>query len=150
MSGQDMIPISRPYIGDAEKQAVLQVLESGMLVQGPRVAAFEEAFAAVCGVRYAIAVSSGTAALHVALMAHGIGPGDEVITTPFTFIASVNSILYVGARPVFVDIEEDTFDIDPALIEEASRLARGLSFLFIFMVTLVIWTLFSMLLGAII
>jgi len=118
MSGES-IPISRPYIGDAEKQAVLQVLESGMLVQGPRVAALEEAFAAVCGVRHAIAVSSGTAALHIALMAHGIGPGDEVITTPFTFIASVNCILYVGARPVFVDIEEDTFNINPALIEQA-------------------------------
>jgi dTDP-4-amino-4,6-dideoxygalactose transaminase len=118
MSGE-LIPISKPYIGDAEKQAVLQVLESGMLVQGPRVAALEEAFAAVCGVRYAIAVSSGTAALHIALMAHEIGPGDEVITTPFTFIASVNCILYVGARPVFVDIEEDTFNINPTLIEQA-------------------------------
>lgn len=119
MSGRNVIPISRPYVGDAEKQAVLEVLESGMLVQGPRVAALEEAFAAVCGVRYAVAVSSGTAALHIALLAHGIGPGDEVITTPFTFIASVNCILYVGARPVFVDIEEDTFNINPALIEEA-------------------------------
>lgn len=114
-----MIPISKPFIGEAEKQAVLEVLESGMLVQGPRTARLEEKFAAACGVRYAVATSSGTTALHVALLAHGIGPGDEVITTPFTFIASVNTILYVGARPVFVDIEQDTFNINPALIEAA-------------------------------
>jgi len=114
-----MIPISKPLIGDAEKRAVLEVLDSGMLVQGPRTAQLEEKFAAVCGVKHAIATSSGTTALHVALLAHGIGEGDEVITTPFTFIASVNSIIYTGARPVFVDVEEDTFNINPALIEPA-------------------------------
>ena len=114
-----MIPISRPCIGEAEKQAVLDVLDSGMLVQGRRTAELEESFAAMCGVRYAVATSSGTTALHLALLAHGIGAGDEVITTPFTFIASVNSILYVGARPVFVDIAEETFNIDPALVERA-------------------------------
>lgn len=114
-----MIPISKPFIGDAEKQAVLEVLESGMLVQGPRAAKLETKFAEVCGTKYAIATSSGTTALHVALLAHGIGNGDEVITTPFTFIASVNSILYVGAKPVFVDIQEDTFNINPDLIEAA-------------------------------
>jgi dTDP-4-amino-4,6-dideoxygalactose transaminase len=114
-----MIPISKPFIGEAEKQAVLQVLESGMLVQGPRTAALEEKWAAACGTRYAVATSSGTTALQLALVAHGIGPGDEVITTPFTFIASVNSILYTGARPVFVDIRADTFNIDPDLIEVA-------------------------------
>lgn len=114
-----MIPISKPFIGQAEKQAVLEVLDSGMLVQGPRVAALEAEFASICGTRYAVATSSGTTALHVALLAHGIGPGDEVITTPFTFAASVNAILYVGARPVFADIEEDTFNINPALVEAA-------------------------------
>lgn len=114
-----MIPISKPYIGDAEKQAVLEVLESGMLVQGPKAAKLEEKFAAVCQTQYAIATTSGTTALHVALLAHEIGPGDEVITTPFTFVASVNSILYVGAKPVFVDVEADTFNINPALIEAA-------------------------------
>lgn len=114
-----MISISKPFIGEAEKQAVMEVLNSGMLVQGPRTAILEEKFAATCGTKYAIATSSGTTALHVALLAHGIGPGDEVITTPFTFIASVNAILYVGARPVFVDIEEDTFNINPHLIEAA-------------------------------
>jgi perosamine synthetase len=114
-----MIPISKPYIGEAEKQAVMEVLESGMLVQGPRTAKLEEKFSAVCNVKHAVATSSGTTALHIALLAHDIGPGDEVITTPFTFIASVNSILYTGARPVFVDIEEDTFNINPDLIEAA-------------------------------
>ena len=114
-----MIHISKPYIGDEEKKNVLEVLESGMLAQGPRVAALEEKFAALCGLKHAVATSSGTTALHIALLAHGIGPGDEVITTPFTFIASANSILYTGAKPVFIDIEEDTFNIDPAQIEQA-------------------------------
>jgi perosamine synthetase len=114
-----MIPIARPLIGDEEKQAVMEVLGSGVLAQGPKVRAFEEAFAEMCAVRCAIATSSGTTALHVALLAHAVGPGDEVITTPFTFIASANSILYVGARPVFVDIDPLTFNIDPARIEAA-------------------------------
>jgi len=114
-----MIPIAKPMMGEEEKQAVLEVLDSGVIAQGPRVKAFEEAFAAMCGVKYAIATSSGTTALHVALLAHGIGPGDEVITTPFTFIASANSILYVGARPVFVDIDPRTFNMDVTRIEAA-------------------------------
>ncbi|MBN1873151.1 MAG: DegT/DnrJ/EryC1/StrS aminotransferase family protein [Anaerolineae bacterium] len=114
-----MIPIAKPLIGDEEKQAVLEVLDSGMLAQGPRVKAFEEAFAEMCGVKYAVATSSGTTALHVSLLAHGIGPGDEVITSPFTFIASANSVLFVGAKPVFVDIDPVTFNIDPAQIEAA-------------------------------
>jgi dTDP-4-amino-4,6-dideoxygalactose transaminase len=91
-----------------------------MLAQGPRVRAFEEAFADYCRARYAIATASGTTALHVALLAHGIGPGDEVITTPFTFIASANSILFTGARPVFVDIDPVTFNLDPNLLEAAT------------------------------
>ncbi len=114
-----MISIAKPMIGDEEKKAVLEVLDSGMLAQGPRVKAFEEAFAELCGVKHAIATSSGTTSLHVALLAAGIGAGDEVITTPFTFIASANSILFTGATPVFVDIEPDTFNLDPALIEAA-------------------------------
>jgi len=114
-----MIPISKPYIGEAEKAAVLEVLDSGMLVQGPRTAKFEERFAQVCGVKHAIATANGTAALHLALLANGIGAGDEVITTPFTFIASANSILFTGAKPVFVDVDPETFNIDPALIEKA-------------------------------
>lgn len=114
-----MIPISKPFISDTEKQAVMEVLESGMLVQGPKAAKLEEKFAEVVNTKFAVATSSGTTALHIALLAHEIGPGDEVITTPFTFMASVNVILYVGAKPVFVDIEEDTFNINPALIEAA-------------------------------
>jgi perosamine synthetase len=107
------IPISKPFVGDAEKAAVLEVLDSGMLVQGARVEALEKAFAKASGVDHAVATSSGTTALYLALLAHGIGPGDEVITTPFTFVASVNSILYTGARPVFADIDPATFNIDP-------------------------------------
>lgn len=114
-----MINIARPIIGPEEKQAVLEVLDSGIIAQGPRVKAFEEAFAAMCGVKHAIATTSGTTALHTALLAHGIGAGDEVVTSPFTFIASANSVLYVGGRPVFVDIDSLTFNIDPSQIEAA-------------------------------
>lgn len=114
-----MISIAKPVIGEEEKQAVLEVLDSGILAQGPRVKAFEDAFAQMSGVKHAIATSSGTTALHLALLAHGIGAGDEIITTPFTFIASANCALYVGAKPVFVDVDERTFNIDPALIEAA-------------------------------
>lgn len=114
-----MINIAKPLMGSEEKQAVLEVLESGMLAQGPRVKAFEEAFAEMCGVSCAVATSSGTTALHLALLSQGIGPGDEVITSPFTFISSANSILFVGARPIFVDIDPVTFNIDPGLIEAA-------------------------------
>ena len=114
-----MIPIAKPLIDDAVKQAVLDVLDSGMLVQGPRVAELETQWAAVCGTTHAVAVVNGTAALHVAMLANEIGPGDEVITTPFTFMASVNSILFVGAKPVFVDIDPATFNIDVDAIEAA-------------------------------
>lgn len=117
--GMKCIPISKPYITQAEKDAVMAVLDSGLLAQGRRTAEFEERFARVCGVKHAIAVSSGTSALHIALLANGIGPGDEVITTPFTFIATANAILYSGACPKFVDIEADTYNIDPELIEAA-------------------------------
>jgi perosamine synthetase len=114
-----MIHIAKPMIGQEEKQAVLEVLDSGIIAQGPRVKAFEEAFADMCGVRHAIATTSGTTALHVALLAHGIGEGDEVITSPFTFIASANSVLFTGARPVFVDIDPVTYNLDPSRIEKA-------------------------------
>ncbi|MDI6857857.1 MAG: DegT/DnrJ/EryC1/StrS family aminotransferase [Dehalococcoidia bacterium] len=112
-----LIPIAQPLLGDEEKQAVLEVIDSGRLAQGPRVQRFEEAFAAMCGVREAVAVSSGTTALMAALLACGIGAGDEVITSPFTFIATANAIVFTGARPVFVDVSESDFNIDPALIE---------------------------------
>lgn len=114
-----MINISRPQIGEDEKKAVMEVLDSGHLAQGPRVQAFEESFAKWTDTKHAVATSSGTTALHVALLAHGIGSGDEVITTSFSFIASANSILYTGAHPVFVDIESDCFMIDSAKLEKA-------------------------------
>ena len=112
----DFIPIAVPMIGEAEKRAVLEVLDSGMLVQGTRVEKLEQRFAALVGTRHALATSSGTTALHLALLAHGIGPGDEVITSPFSFVATANSILYVGAVPVFADVYQDTFNMDPASV----------------------------------
>ena len=111
-----MIPIARPVMGIDEKNAVLEVLSSGQLSQGPKVREFEASFAELCGVKHAIATTSGTSALHVALLAHGIGEGDEVITTSFSFIASANCALFVGARPVFADIEPEFYTIDPANI----------------------------------
>jgi len=114
-----MIQMAKPLIGPEEKQAVLDVLDSGIIAQGSRTKAFEEAFSEICATRYAIATSSGTTALHIALLAHHIGEGDEVITSPFTFIASANSILFTGARPVFVDIDPKTFNIDTGKIEAA-------------------------------
>ncbi|NDJ62342.1 MAG: DegT/DnrJ/EryC1/StrS family aminotransferase [Chloroflexi bacterium] len=114
-----MISISKPQFGDEELTLVREVLESGIVAQGPKVAQFEEEFAKLTQTEFAVAVSSGTTALHLALLAHDIGPGDEVITSPFTFIASANSVLFTGARPRFVDILPDTFNIDPAQIEAA-------------------------------
>jgi perosamine synthetase len=116
-SERSFIPIAKPQLGEEEKAAVVAVLESGMLAQGQRVAEFEARFAELCGVRHAVAVASGTAALWLTLLAHEIGPGDEVITTPFSFIASSNCALFVGARPVFVDVEPDTCLIDASAIE---------------------------------
>jgi perosamine synthetase len=114
-----VIPIARPQLGEQERDAVWEVLDSGLLAQGARVHELEERFAAMVGVRHAVAVSSGTAALHLTLLGLGIGPGDEVITVPFTFIASANSIVYTGARPVFVDVNDDDFCIDPNQIVAA-------------------------------
>ena len=114
-----MIYMAKPQIGDEEKQAVMEVLDSGMLAQGPRVKAFEEGFAKMCGVEHAVAASSGTTALHIAMLAHGLSNGDEVITSAFTFIASANSVLYAGAKPIFVDIDPQTFNLDVSQIEAA-------------------------------
>ena len=111
------VPIAKPIIGEEEIKNVVEVLKSGMIAQGPKVAEFEEKFAAWIGTKYAIATNSGTSALHVALLAAGIGKGDEVITTPFTFIATGNSIIYTGATPVFADIDLKTYTIDPDSIE---------------------------------
>src|ERR1044071_3462945 len=100
-------------------RAVLGVLESAQFVLGENVAAFEREFASYCGGEHAIAVNSGTSALHLALLAAGVGPGDEVITIPFTFVATVSAIRYTGATPVFVDIEPRSFTMDPSKLEKA-------------------------------
>ena len=114
-----MIPIARPQMGEEEKERVWEAMSSGSLAQGPRVKQLEEEFAAFVGADHAVATSSGTTALHLALLGHGIGEGDEVITVPFTFIASANSIVYTGARPVFVDIDERDFTMDVSQVEAA-------------------------------
>lgn len=114
-----MIPISKPVIKQEEIQAVVEVLKSGMLVQGSKVSALERELAKLCGTKYAIATNNGTTALHTALYSIGIKAGDEIITTPFTFIATVNSILMIGATPIFVDIDRKMFNIDPNKIEKA-------------------------------
>ncbi|WP_297979600.1 DegT/DnrJ/EryC1/StrS family aminotransferase [uncultured Methanobrevibacter sp.] len=113
------VSIASPVIENEEINAVIEVMKSGMIAQGPKVIEFEKEFADFVGAKYGIATNSGTSALHVALLAAGIGEGDEVITSPFTFAATGNSILYTGARPVFVDIDEETFTLDPSKIEEA-------------------------------
>lgn len=107
-----MITIALPEIGPEEIAAVNAVLKSGMLAQGPKVTELEEAFASYCGTKYAVAVNSGTAAIHAALYAAGVREGDEVITVPFSFIATVNPILMLGAKPVLVDIDPVTFNLD--------------------------------------
>lgn len=111
------VPIAKPIIGEEEIENVVEVLKSGMIAQGPKVQEFEEKFAEWVGAKYGVAVNSGTAALHVALLSCGVGEADEVITTPFTFIASGNSILYTGAKPVFADIDLKTYTLDPESIE---------------------------------
>ncbi len=111
------INIASPQIGKEEIEAVSEVMKTGMLAQGKKVQEFEEKFAKFIGTKYAVATSNGTTGLEVVLRAYGIGAGDEVITTPFTFIASANSILYTGARPVFCDIDANTFQIDADKIE---------------------------------
>lgn len=112
-----MIPIAKPNIGEEEKKAVLAVLDSGMLVQGKKVEELERKFADYCGTKYAVAVNSGTAALHTALYAVGIGKDDVVATTPFTFVATANSILMQNAHVSFGDVKPDTFNLDPEKIK---------------------------------
>ncbi len=114
-----MIPIAKPIIGKEEEEAVIKVLRSGKLAQGEKVAEFEEKFANFVGTKYAVATDNGTTALMVALTAAGIGSGDEVITTPFTFMATATSVVFTGATPIFVDIDPQTFNLDPSKIEKA-------------------------------
>ena len=112
------IPYGRQSIDDADIEAVVKVLKSDYLTTGPAVAAFEKKVADYVGAKYAVAVSNGTAALHVACLAAGIGEGDEVITTPITFAASANCVLYCGGTPVFADIDPDTYNISPEELEK--------------------------------
>lgn len=111
-------PLAKPYLAVEESKYIKEVLSSGILSLGPKKEEFEKKFAEKIGVKYACAVSSGTAGLHLAMIAAGIKKGDEVITTPFSFIASANSILYMGAKPVFADINPLIYNFDPAKIEE--------------------------------
>ena len=108
------IPLARPLLGEAEEHAVVAVLRSGRLSLGPLLGEFERRFAARVRAPHACAVSSGTAGLHLALRAVGVADGDEVITSPFSFVASANVIVYERARPIFVDIDPRTLTIDPA------------------------------------
>ncbi|HEU4702620.1 MAG TPA: DegT/DnrJ/EryC1/StrS family aminotransferase [Conexibacter sp.] len=109
----DLVPLAQPVLGPEEEQAVIDVLRSGQLSLGPRVPAFEQAFAARLGVPHASAVSSGTAGLHLALRAVGVEEGDEVVTSPFSFVASANAVLFERARPVFADVDPVTLNLDP-------------------------------------
>lgn len=113
-----MIPVARPFIGVEEEHAVIDALRSGWITQGPRVAEFEKRFSNYIGCDHAVAVSSCTTALHLAMVACNIGPGDEVICPSLSFIATANSITYVGATPVFCDIDSTTFNLDPRKLEE--------------------------------
>lgn len=113
------IPLSCPDISDVERDAVLKVLSTPQLSLGPKVPEFERVFASYVGTRHAVALNSGTSALHLCIRAMGIGPGDEVITTPFSFIASSNCILFEGAKPVFADVDPSTWNIDVTKIEAA-------------------------------
>jgi perosamine synthetase len=109
----EIVPLARPVLGPEEEQAIIEVLRSGDLSLGPRVPAFESEFAGWVGVPHASAVSSGTAGLHLALRAVGVSSGDEVVTSPFSFVASANVMLFEGARPVFADIDPRTLNLDP-------------------------------------
>jgi perosamine synthetase len=117
-SMHEMISMSSPDIDDTDVEGVIEVLRSGRLSLGPKTEAFEEAISQYIGVRHAVAVSSGTAALHLIVKALGLGPGDEVLVPSFTFAASVNVLLYENATPVFCDIEDITYNVDPSRLEE--------------------------------
>ncbi len=125
---KDFLSFSAPDIGDSEIEEVVKVLKSGWITTGPKVKEFEESFARFVGSRYAVAVNSGTAALHLALEAIGLKEGDEVLMTPMTFAATAEVIRYFGAKPVFVDIEEKTMNMDPDRIEEylSTHYSRGI------------------------
>jgi perosamine synthetase len=113
------IPLSHPWLDEREEELVAEVLHSGRLSLGPTIDRFEEEFAALVGAPYAAAVSSGTAGLHLLCVTAGVGPGDEVVTSPYSFVASANCALYQGATPVFADVDRRTLNLDPAAVEAA-------------------------------
>ncbi|MGB3241363.1 MAG: aminotransferase class I/II-fold pyridoxal phosphate-dependent enzyme, partial [Candidatus Omnitrophota bacterium] len=112
------IPYGKQHIGKDDIKDVIGVLRSDWMTQGPKVGEFEEALARYCGAKYAVVVSSGTAALHIASLAAGLRKGNEVITTPITFLATPNSVLYAGAKPVFADIDYETVNLNPKSVEK--------------------------------
>ncbi|WP_336035068.1 DegT/DnrJ/EryC1/StrS family aminotransferase [Halobacterium yunchengense] len=117
-----MIPVADPDVGDAERDRVLSVLDSGQLADGPVVREFEDEFASYCGVEHAVATTNGTTALHAAFEALGVGEGDAVVTTPFSFVASANAVRHAGAEPVFADVDPETLTLDPeAVRDEVAR-----------------------------
>lgn len=118
MKKKDFIPYSHQWIDSKDIKEIVKVLRTDWITQGPKIEEFEQKLAKYCGAKYAVAVSSGTAALHAAFAAAGIGRGDEVITTPLTFVATANAVVHCGGKPVFVDIREDTLNIDPKEIEK--------------------------------
>jgi len=113
------VPLSAPWIDERDEELVLEILRSGWLSLGPTGPRFEELFAEVVGARFCAGVSSGTAGLHLCMRLAGVGPGDEVITSPYSFVASANCAIYEGATPVFADIDARTFNLDPAAVEAA-------------------------------
>jgi perosamine synthetase len=112
------IPVARPAIGQEEISAVTAVLQSGMIASGERVVEFEKKFADYCGTTHAVAINNGTAAIHAALLAADIGPGDEVIVPTFSFVATASAVSMCGAKPVFVDVDEQSFNINPHQVGE--------------------------------
>ena len=124
--GENLIPYGKQWIGREDISAVRRTLSSGWITQGPKVLEFEQAFAAYCGAKYAVAVSSGTAGLHLAALAGGFGPDDEAVTSALSFVATSNCLLYAGATPRFVDIEEKTLGLDPVkAVRAVGRRTRG-------------------------
>ena len=113
-----MIPYGTQDIEEDDVQAVVEILRSDRLTQGPRIEAFEEAIAQYCGARYAVVCSSGTAALHLSYLALGIGPGQSIVTTPMSFAATANAAFYVGASPIFSDIDPETHNLNPPAISD--------------------------------
>lgn len=120
-TGSDVVRLAQPDVGAAEAEAVAEVLESGRLTMGPKVDEFERALARACGVEHAVVVSSGTAALHLAVLALGIGPGDEVVVPAYTFPATANVVALTGAKPVLVDVDPETMNLDPKRVEVGPR-----------------------------